>query len=522
MTTTTKPSRPTKKNTSKKAEQVTTPETMFVSDSAAKRAQFRNEILNAQVERDIRPIDLEIVRNACLEDYKDNFDNAARTGTVETVRCRITYDLIRGLIMANGANRGRTISHCEGLATDFRGLDSNGEPAKDMGFESAMTHIVLSPGGLMLDGGHSTFAIALAFFGTHIFKDIYTRQVSFKDDASGEMVSETCDMHLEEGVSKNFALNLDYDEQGKPIYSDTSGDEKAQQWLDKYDDSQLVVNIVLNAPAHICRKLAERRLNIGVKEYLEMVPQLKKFMEETKIDSNTWEQVVKGWKLRTDCKENKDGSITYGTLNKGGRPNNAEAPAWLLAFAPQAHDALVVIGESFIVHGLIGSKGTRLSKKDILVAMCCLNVEGMQRLWGALSADKQNASAFAKALAPHVVNDGTNPLWAAKPAWWIVTALIAYGKGKSPEKATSIPLSVGEAETHPQQDPELRANGWDSYEYDCLVESGDQILEGEDRDDILVACGEQVSTLIGVSEELATTLKSKQARKGKGPRGPRK
>lgn len=498
------------------------------SETVTGRQALRESIYNEMPEMDIRPIDIAEVVNWASPEYREIAAKAVESGEETTIEVDISFDMLRSLIAANGANRESTPSHYTNLAFQFLGQrdEESGDLADERtGYLPAMSKLVISKDGFVVDGGHSLKALASAYFPLHLWHGIHTQEVMEAVEGVEEPDPENPEhwVTVEETVYPSlgkFEPCVATDEQGNrmlPYGDDESfGFDEAEEIaaerrsaLESRDRLRMVCTI--NAPTHIAQKLAEARLNIDVPAILNMCPPVRAHMERIDISAELAAQVINGWRLRSDCSVDKDGEMRFGKMNKGGRPNNAEAPVWYLTIAPKLVDALSLLRNE---HGQVDipnclktggdSPKWALSFKDILVAMCCLDSKGQKRLAKALDGSKNEASNYAKALAPFLLKpSGADKFWSKAKTWWIVNSLIAYGSGKSSTVATGFPVNP-EKDDNPQDDKSLRASGWDIGESDTL-EDGEEI-----RGEVMAELGPIVDELSHHAEKAAESLNRKR------------
>ena len=484
----------------------------------SKSAQaYRKAIMGANVEQDIRPVPTELILEHVLPEYQDIAKAALASGEPAVVKCQMSPEILKALIAANGANRQRTISHVEGLASDFRGqTDENGNRVPDTGYIPSMTKVVLSEGQIVVDGGHSTMAMMLAFYPLYHLDGIYTEDVEIprsdldedEFDKDNEEHYETVTRTVYPAVSDKFPLNVALDNEKnrmlpteeEPEFGVEEAEELAQEHRNRYAESDLVFDLDLNAPASVCKKLASRRLNMTIATYIEMVPQLRHWAENTLgLDMKTVGEVTKGWYLRTNSKYDSEGNIVYGRLDAGGRPSNEEAPVWLLAFAERLENAynLLKAGTDTVA---FYKKADGIGLKNVLVAMVCSDDAGMEKIAKGLTGNATKSPALANEIEKHLSKpaDHTGP-WNKSPAKLLVAILVAFGRGKSAKDACQMST---DDDTY-QTDAKYRGHGWDSGDAnEC--EDGN-----EDRSDVLVSMSPLVDEASLAGETTAKSIKSK-------------
>lgn len=522
------------------------------------RNSIRNIVKEWQDTREFKPLDLQLIADACQDRYRDlvmaAIESGEQTVAIVDLATPAGYKFLQNWIKANGVNRTRKTAHVQRLALGFQ-----------TNYDSSCTHYVLSSNGMVANAGHSGSAYALAFYPETIFYGLKGEPVTVKVEGEKEYIditTEAADEYLDSGETEDgeeydnslggyyYAGPHPEDPDTQVVYETSlpsipEGLERVGEYdaeTDKYipgtDNPEAregkTATLFFNAPNDACLKMDDVRLEADYQDFLEMIGPYRAFIAEVldgKLSLSEIASVLKQWYLRTLCKVGETGT-KYGTLSKGGRLNKAEIQAWFLTALPMLLDSvaqlLVTDADGKTTVSIMpqwqkpqGKWKGGISLQNALTAMMVSDENGRAKIAKLLKkGDKLNNSE--QAMKARIIVEAT-PGAASANADAVVTMLVLHGKGKKdPAKLVFTdkywPQGVDKTDentVNPWADESTRADGWDKMAPDVL-DDGEECL-----DEITAASAEWAAEILGDNSMLESVQrKADTKRRAKG--GPRK
>lgn len=450
----------------------------------------QEEILGMVYERKFEPIGWDVIESACDPLYLPILKDAKKTGREATIMVRPTVEFLRAYIKANGLNRPRKPSHCLYLAEHMRGNSDT-----KLGYSASCTHFVLTVDRAVANGGHSSFAILATFY-----------------DARPETGNWDGVLQTKDGKD---LLPWDF----MPNFSWIEGDD-AQDVQEQYialaeQNGGFRVTLVLNAPRESVLKMDDIRLQASDEDYIEMLPQLVKVIEDYALPADQLKQYARGLYLRTaePIQDEKTNAWKFGTLAKGGRLAANEAPIRAITFLPMIVEALNEL-RSYAKdkkHVKFNSALSGvLSLKDAVIAMAVLSPTARKRLAKEIcrSVPEDGPDTFSTLLGDRLTPPANKKAaWSKPNADFIVQSLVSYGLFGKHELPTET--------DSPWHEPKNRADGWDKGQ-----PNDDDVSRGE----VIAKVGKEVAKLTGNADLIEAinrkaVIEERKARKAAGETG---